>query len=322
MAIQNELPSLGPSGVRGNLIFDSVSMSNRTIKSKLENSLPRKFILKGLFCKTTKGGDIVQGSVSPREGSSFFSVALNIPLVELNMDGDSIVFHINDSCELSCAVFECTATSHFEAREIFHKKVMVFIDYLCYANDLPLNLTLLESRDESGDCSVINYESPYFNKNLDVNLLSSRKELEEVYSLYREAKNSDSPYYRFLCYYKILEGIYGHLEIKLFMKAKKEGISLQRLPEVIPENENFPSEYIAYNGWKVRRFFKDILEHKYRDVCAHFVLDGASVLRLSDYAQYVKFTDIIYITEICCRLEIKNLENCFEQLDKIKSTKI
>jgi len=58
-------------------------------------------------------------------------------------------------------------------------------------------------------------------------VISMGKEFKAVLALYREAKNNPSPYYRFFCYFKILEAFYGRSDI--FRKVDRT-IKEKKLP--------------------------------------------------------------------------------------------
>jgi len=45
-------------------------------------------------------------------------------------------------------------------------------------------------------------------------------EMKPVYAMYREGKNSNSCFYGFLCYYKIMEGLLGGMRANAFARAK------------------------------------------------------------------------------------------------------
>jgi methylamine utilization protein MauJ len=48
-------------------------------------------------------------------------------------------------------------------------------------------------------------------------------EMKPVYAMYREAKNTDSDFYKFLCCYKIMEGLLGKMLANAFARAKTAG---------------------------------------------------------------------------------------------------
>jgi hypothetical protein len=60
-------------------------------------------------------------------------------------------------------------------------------------------------------------------------------EYRSAASLYREALESSSPVYRFLCFFKIIESILA-LRVRREREAKHKGLPFSRPPEVVPAN--------------------------------------------------------------------------------------
>ena len=124
-----------------------------------------------------------------------------------------------------------------EAKAKFHKVVTPFIDHLSYKANCPIHIPLISSEDVKNRCIMINYTSPYPIAKLNPHESHLDTKMIPIYALYREAKNSDSCYYKFLCYYKILrEGIYKHLRPDLYKLARERNIEIQKQKELVPDH--------------------------------------------------------------------------------------
>lgn len=154
---------------------------------------------------------------------------------------------------------------------------------------------------------------PYDDVILNPGSAALRTELVPVYALYREAKNSVSKLYRFLCYFKILEGIYSHLRPELFRRAQQDGKSITTRKERIPDHPElvrFQSEYV---GQPIKEFLDNELRKTFRDRVAHYFLDDGVILNPSDPSQASAFGRIILPTELSCRVVIETQEDYYRQ---------
>ncbi len=139
-------------------------------------------------------------------------------------------------------------------------------------------------------------------------------ELLPVYALYREAKNATSHFYRFLCYYKILEGIYSTLRAPLFETARKRGISILAEKEVIPEHRELRMFQPAVIGRPIKDYVDRDLQ-EVRNSVAHYILDSGTFMSPSDPDAIAQVANVILPAELCCRVVIGNHEKYLQQLE-------
>jgi hypothetical protein len=128
------------------------------------------------------------------------------------------------------------------------------------------------------------------------------KEFRSFAALYREALNSNTPPFQFLCYYKILEGIRARRN-RLIEEARTTGSAIPRAPRQVVPSE--PAEFIPWlnavygvgrpwdfimlesifvqeaRGKKFNQIMDDNLRPM-RDRIAHAVLDGAEMTLSAD----------------------------------------
>jgi len=103
--------------------------------------------------------------------------------------------------------------------------------------DIPLLIYQTDIVEVGSGARRIDFKPPYFDSPL-VGLPSAglNPEFRAYASLYREALNSNSSVYQFLCYFKIIESIRDRRN-RLGKEAKERGESFSRPPEVFPSTE-------------------------------------------------------------------------------------
>jgi len=142
-------------------------------------------------------------------------------------------------------------------------------------------------------------------------------ELAPVYGLYREAKNASSPFYRFLCYFKILEGVFGLLRRDLFGRARKRGVSLTKQKEVIPDHSELQTLAPELIGCSIKDYFDNTLRKQFRDAVAHYILDSGRIITPSDPQAVAAFVNVILPAELCCRVVIEQHERYLSELENL-----
>jgi hypothetical protein len=128
--------------------------------------------------------------------------------------------------------------------------------------------------------------------------------LEPVKALYSEALQSWSPFYRFLCFFKIVDKILTqngrHQEL-----AQKYNVTLSPLGGTLTTDEPFRSLASEYVGRKYS-FIRDSLQTLYRNEIAHLDL-GSPVRSFDSQAEIEVGTNAMLLTYIAHDL-IKQLE--------------
>ena len=140
------------------------------------------------------------------------------------------------------------------------------------------------------------------------------EDLFPVFALYRECKTNPSAYYKFLCLYKIMEGIYKNIRPSLMKKAKKMGKTIKCEKEVVPNHFLIREYNEKFVNMKIRKLFDDVLTKEFRHAVAHFSINDGSLLNLTDYNTNRKFANVLFITEFCCRILIDNHSKMYFQL--------
>ena len=150
------------------------------------------------------------------------------------------------------------------------------------------------------------------------------KELDVLFSIYRDAKNTFSPFYRFLCYYKILEAFYEHRYVFSAADAviKDKNLRISRPKRSITKAmviksmlHHRMSEFI---GKTYGKYF-EYLRSNERIMVAHvFPSDKTKeIADLNDYDLYSEFVSLGNLTELIARDILFDELTLWQQINKL-----
>ncbi|GBD88135.1 hypothetical protein BMS3Abin03_02070 [bacterium BMS3Abin03] len=308
---RNKLPP--PSSVDYMVILDQIEGDTRKDENRLNDKSKRTFEVKALLSKALFFNQRVDFSIDEKAGSSFFVIPPNAVKMLIPNTFGVFTCYKNEANELSLITTNIEANGWEEAFQIFFKVVSPFLDHLSFLTNSPFIISKVFCRDKKNDYSVHSYEVPYYSVSINPDVKSIPNELIPIFSLYREAKNNVSSYYRFLCYYKILEGIFKYIRPQLFLLSKEKNITIQPVKEKVPDHKDLGHEHKIFVGENIRKIFDDYLTNQFRNTVAHYLLDDGSVLNVSDYYINTKFNKVLLLIELCVREVIVNQLNYFEQ---------
>lgn len=223
-------------------------------------------------------------------------------------------FKKNSRGEKSLVEFECTATSLQDAKSKFLEFALPFLDYEAYVANCPIFIQSIRVDDLNNQVQSIDYVSPYRASTISEHLIEVSKELAPVYAMYREAKNSHSDFYKFLCYHKIMDGLLGTLRTALNHRARKLKIELQRYRDLVPDDPEIAGPYRTHIGTPIKTFFDKVMTPQFRNAIAHFITKDGSILDLSSPETIAKHTEIMYVSEVCVRQLIASHQQLAAQL--------
>lgn len=308
--------ALAPAGISGDLLTVVRGAKERSGKPKLKDRTPRGFRVQCEFSRETQFGREVRASVDPRAGSSFFLVPADAVRFTIQTAIGDVAFAVNARREVSGAAWEGRAKTPQEARTIFLKGIGPTLDHFAYLANAPLIVGNVVVEDPTNRVVLVNYTTPYADVTLDAGQGEIHGPMIPILALYREAKNSASAFYRFLCYYKILEGVFLHLRPALFVDAKRRGLQLVTAKELIPPHDELKKFGKEIVGRSVKDFFDNTLQREYRNVIAHYLQDNGEPFNPSDVEMLAKFQNIMLATELACRVAIDQQERYYTQLDQ------
>ncbi len=205
----------------------------------------------------------------------------------------------NEKGELSFIKYECQAPSFEMANNACYSFINPMIDFLSFSANCPVYITKTRAYDEKNKVTLLTYVAPYPNSILNSSLNPIFPELVPIYALYREVKNSVSYFYKFLCYFKILEGFCKRISIEVRQRLKNT--NLQKQKDILPRDCHLDATYQKYVGKSIWKFYDEVLNPEFRIAVAHYVKDDGAILNISDIEHQQKYTKILYATEVCVR---------------------
>lgn len=135
------------------------------------------------------------------------------------------------------------ASSFYDAEAKGYRALAPALSNLSIHLDIPLNVFEIESREIRSGSVRCSFLTPYSNSPFAiVPTMQMQPEFRGYASLYREALNSSSAVYRFLCFFKIIEAV-RERRARLGSVAKKSGDTFSRPVEDVPAD---PAEFVPW----------------------------------------------------------------------------
>ena len=227
---------------------------------------------------------------------------------------------------------ELEASSFKDAEHIAFDSISPFLSSVAFESDVPIRVAQLDVKQTSTGRASMTYTCPYPDASLPPSEnLSTAPYIQSLMSLYREGINSNSQNYQFLCWYKIVEGIYWKRDDERAAKPKgSRRDPTSKIPELVPDSREelrrsissiFPtvgtkgladarwdgSIPVEVLGWKFGRIRQDHLEPM-RNKIAHMLAEPSGDLSLSPdtRAHTVEVTKWITLLRFMARVMIQN----------------
>lgn len=230
------LERLGPPGIAGELVVVAITDNEkRRDEERLHDGTPRPFKVFARLGKTALVADTIKGDFGQDDGESYVILPPEAASGRVRWGGYMMEFKKNSKGEKSLVEFLCTGTSLRDAKAIFLKFALPFLDHLAYELNCPLFVQAIRVEDVSNQVQAIDYVSPYRRAVVTQPITKVQGELGPVFAMYREAKNSHSDFYKFLCYHKMLDGLLGSLRSSVNARARKQGVDLAKRRDVVPD---------------------------------------------------------------------------------------
>lgn len=224
---------------------------------------------------------------------------------------------MNSSREAAMVAGQVVANSSHEAMARLCDSASIVLDHLSYIAGVPVRMGTVRVTDEKNlttTIDVISPDRPYILVNAERYLFP---ELVPIYALYRESKNSHSPFYKILCLFKVLEGIFGVLRGEARKRADFLGVALDREREFVPDHPDISDELKQYVGWPMVKFYNDILQKEYRDVVAHFLKKDIGVLHVGASGHVNRFVDMAFLFDLCVQVVVENHEELLMRIENL-----
>lgn len=308
---------LGPPGVVAQLhVVPIFKDSTRNDEKRLKDVTLRKFVVTCRLAKDVESQPNINFNFGEGSGDSLFAIPEHVAYMKVETSDGQFFFSGNAEKRLSTVRFDCIAHSSAEARRLFQKIVGPALDHLSYASNTPVHTVQVTIVDEVHQITSTEILCPYPVVALNTGVEKVSATLAPVYAMYREAKNAVSPFYKYFCLYKILEGLLKPLRTKLYEKAKLKGIVLPPLHAKVTSYSDIPDDQRPYVGKSITRFFEEFLTTRYRNSMAHFISDEGVVLNVNEMEGIERYCAVVHVTDLCCRVVISHFESCIDALEK------
>lgn len=310
--------NLDPPGLLGELsvVYAKEGETTHTDKIKLSDKTEREFFIRASLGKHSVSRDDIRLTIPEGTGESYIKVHPDAKFTKLYSSTGEIFIKHNNKRELCIVEYSCKAKTVLEARKKFLNGFTPYLDHTSYLANIPIHITQISIEDKKNKIYSTIYSSPYSSLLINPHEAKIYGDLIPIYALYREAKNANSPFYRFLCYYKILEGIYLTLRPKLFKIASKRNIKITTIKEKVPSSTYIDGRYRDLVGMPIKKLFDERFQVEFRNKIAHFLLDSTSPLNVSDYGIFHDFGKEIGLIEECVRVVIETHSQYLAELSK------
>ena len=142
------------------------------------------------------------------------------------------------------------ARDRFHAEEVAFRALAPSLSEFSLHLDIPLEIAQIETKELSTESCHVTITVPFFDVPMIVSPQSrTEPDFRGVASLYREALNSNSPVYEFLCLFKIIEALRARRK-KLQRAAKAANVAYTNVPP-----ENFPTTHLEIRMWLEALFY-------------------------------------------------------------------
>jgi hypothetical protein len=216
---------------------------------------------------------------------------------------------------VSIVRLELETTSIAKARKTFQQAIASVLDQLSYAAQVPFQVVQVTVIDQKNQITTTEVNTPYPNFALTASFVSLEiPALAPAYAMYREAMNSSSPFYRFFCFYKILEGLLKKVKSDLYATAKRHSICIPRMEAKVPLINDMSADLKPYAGKSITYFFDNYLTNSYRKSMAHFMTDDGNILNLHELDAIASYSSVIHLTNLCCREVLNYYQACTTQI--------
>lgn len=204
--------------------------------------------------------------------------------------------------KLTCEDMEANDFSDASLRA--HYALAPSLSAMSFVMDVPVNIYQIDVVEKETHNSRMSFLTPHFPVAFAANAIDVMSEdLQKYASLYREALNSNSPNYQYLCLYKVIEGLRerrSRIRKTLVLDAKSKGESVfrysdERIPtnltsqiewlkSIFPQADTFDEMLLAtiFLPEVLNRKVGNLIDkgqelHKLRNKIAHAVLDSGEI---------------------------------------------
>jgi len=303
------LDVLGAPGAQGELIVKAMFRDRDNDNPiRMNDTRTRRFELKAKLSRNPPDSYDMNGAFDSSHGDSFFIAPDEVSYFEVEIGGVALRLDFNADRQVSMVSSVMSATTPRAVKNQFLDLLTRYLDRQAYVARVPIYVSMTVVRDIEHEVQYISFRGPPRMTSVSTGGEALAEEMKPVYALYREAMNSSSPYYRVLCFHKIMEGLLGSMRTSIRKRAKNATIELNEEKERIPDHSDFPAGLRNYVGGPVKQFYDNFLSKNYRDAMAHFTLKSGATLDVSSPEYVSQFIDVAFVSDLCTRDMIERHE--------------
>ncbi len=307
-SLQLPIDVISPSGHRAEFHIDAVLINgNIPFEQKRNDPELREFIIRAKLNKNYSHDTYKISAFENTDGSSFLTFP-GAKFVEISSNRLKYNIFTNEHNELSVIEYKCRSNKSEAAIISFYENAMPQLNHLSYKYKVPIYIDIIHCVDTKHNIQHIISTNSYPKHIVPSHQVAIDIKLAPIYSIYREALNTSSCFYKFLCYYKIIEGMYGKIKPEFAKIIKKESISIEKLEDILPDDKFLSIEYKHFIGRSIKFIFDTALTKNYRNKIAHFVHKHNNPIDFSKIQINVEYDDVAYLSKICCDVLISNHE--------------
>ncbi|KQZ17946.1 hypothetical protein ASD47_10850 [Caulobacter sp. Root1472] len=87
----------------------------------------------------------------------------------------------------------------------------------------------------------------------------------------------------------------------------------------MPDHVDISDGLKEYVGWPMADFYSRVLQKKYRDVVAHFLIKEVGVLHVGVSGQVNMFVDMAFLFDLCVQVVISNHEALLKKIAEFEA---
>jgi len=239
-----------------------------------------------------------------------------------------IRYERNEDGKLSRIICLIKEVSRSKATEYSYNSIAQILSIKAYEEAAPINIYAIIAIDKKNNASWISKPQSVVLSELSIpEGIALDRTWKSMFSLYREGVISNSPFYRFFCFYKILEGFYLGRGLfneadKIISKNKSIFPDLKRPKERIDKKMLILSlafnRYDELQGKTFGQFFEWVRK-EHRHLIAHTFpdkYDEERWLNLDDFRTFTEFAIIGNLTDLIIRQIIEDELNLWEKFSE------
>lgn len=257
-----------------------------------------------------------------KEPGSFSPDALNLAspasdgasLVKAAAKGEALRFQtsfgtvdavMNRRQEIAALEFVCRASGWRDMLRKYSELVAPLIDHISFTSDVPVFVRLISWEDIKNKVAGASYVPPYAAVGPAAGGHEFDLQLRALYALYREGLSSGSVFYQFLCFSKILEGVFKWLMPKLRQEAKTRDLPPPKVAPRVQDNEHLEGAAREWIGKSIEQTFNDYIQDKFRNAIAHFAADDQDPIVTSDYFASGVIAENLFLARHCAHRAVE-----------------